>query len=108
MSETTSVVKFTDDNLDSYINSDKPVMVDFWASWCGPCKMIAPIVEDLATEFGDQAAVGKMNVEENTSGTKFGVLALPTIMVFKNGEKVESITGVASKAKLKQALEKHL
>ncbi len=106
MSENSLVLEITDANFDEIIQSDKPVLVDFWATWCGPCKMISPIVEDVAQEYGDTAIIGKMNVEQNTSGTKHGVAALPTLLVFRKGQKVATLAGVPSKKKIKKAIDK--
>jgi thioredoxin len=99
--------KFTDDNFETEVlNSDKPVLVDFYADWCGPCKMMAPIIEEIAKEYDGVARVGKLNVDEqpNTS-SKYRVMSIPTIIFFKNGEKVEQVVGVVSKAKLTEILD---
>ena len=83
-------IVLTDANFDETIKSDKPVLVDFWAEWCGPCKMIGPAVEELAGDYEGQAVVGKLNVDENPEVTaRFGVRSIPTLLVFKN---VRSLT----------------
>jgi len=82
------------------LKSDKPVVVDFWAAWCGPCRMIAPFVEELATEYGDKAVVAKMDTDANPmTPTKFGILGIPTLIFFKDGKEVDRMVGVPRKPK---------
>ncbi|HUS40569.1 MAG: thioredoxin [Pirellulales bacterium] len=102
-----SVVDFTDGNFDlEVLQSDGPVLVDFWAPWCGPCRMIAPMVEELATENTDGVKVGKINIDENPEAAqKYNVSAIPTLIVFRNGEVVERLQGVQPKARLQASLD---
>jgi len=89
------------------IKSHIPVLVDFWAPWCGPCHMVAPILEELAQEFGAKVKIAKMNVDENPKTPPlYGIRAIPTLIIFKGGEIVEQITGVVPKDQLKSKLEK--
>ena len=100
-------LEFNDSNFDELVmNSDKPVLVDFWAEWCGPCRMVGPIVEELAGEYDGKAVVGKVNVDENQEvAAKFGIRNIPTLLVFKGGEIVDKQVGVASKNALAQKLD---
>ena len=108
MSENTATI--TDGNFDeSVIKSSVPVLVDFWAEWCGPCRMIAPTVEALASDYDGKATIGKLNVDDNpNTAMQFGVRSIPTLLLFKNGEVVESVVGVADKASLQAILDKHI
>lgn len=100
--------QFTDQNFQSEVlESDKPVLVDFWAPWCGPCQMLGPIVEDLANEVGDKAKVGKCNVDENGAvAEKYAIMSIPSVKIFKGGKVQKEFVGLQSKEILKEALEK--
>jgi thioredoxin 1 len=98
-------IELTDATFDQVINTDKPVLVDFWAEWCGPCKMIGPVVEELAGDYEGKAVVCKLNVDENPAMTaKFSVRSIPTLLVFKNGQVVDKQVGAVPKAVLAQKL----
>jgi thioredoxin 1 len=101
-----AITTITDDNFqDEVLNSDLPVLIDFWAIWCGPCKMIAPIVEELATEYDGKAKIGKLDVDSNQqTSIKYGVRSIPTLLIFKGGELVETIIGAVPKAKVVEKL----
>jgi thioredoxin 1 len=102
-------LEITDANFNELINSDQPVLVDFWAEWCGPCKMIGPIVEELAGEYQGRAIIGKMDVDNNTQiPMKFGIRSIPTLMIFKKGELLEKVIGYNPKSTLEQKLAAHL
>jgi len=100
------IVNVSDDSFDAEVlQSEKPVMVDFWAPWCGPCKAISPIIDELSVAFGNEIKFTKCNVDDNplTPG-KFGIKAIPTLIFFKGGNAVDQITGIVAKEKLEQAL----
>lgn len=103
---TENIIEIEDDAFEEkVIKSDKPVMVDFWAPWCGPCKAIAPTVAALEKEYGDKMTFVKVNVDENPiSPSKFGVQAIPTLIFFKNGEIADQITGMVAKEKLEETI----
>jgi thioredoxin 1 len=102
-------IELTDSNFDQYVNTDKPVLVDFWAEWCGPCKMIGPVVEELAGEYDGKAVIAKLNVDENPTMTaKFGVRSIPTLLVFKNGQIVDKQIGAVPKSVLSQKIQAQL
>lgn len=100
-------LELTDGNWEQEVtNSDLPVLVDFWAVWCGPCRMIGPIVEELSTEYEGKIKVGKMNVDENRGiPGKYGIRSIPTLLIFKNGEVVDKLVGVVPKSTIVSKLE---
>ena len=92
------VLQITDATLDKVLKTDKPVVIDFWAEWCGPCRMVAPIIEQLAEEYKDNVIVGKIDVDENNEATtKYGIRNIPTILFIKNRQVVDKIVGAADK-----------
>ena len=101
------ILEVTDDSFESEImNSDVPAMVDFWAEWCGPCKMVGPVVEELANEYKDKIKVAKMDVDQNrNTPAKFGIRNIPTLILFKNGEVVGTKMGLLSKSQLSAFIE---
>lgn len=105
-----NVFEFGDTNFESdVLNSEVPVLVDFWATWCAPCRMIAPHVEALASEFDGRAKVGKVNVDEAQAvAQRFGVMSIPTLIVFKDGKAVDQIVGAVPKENIKGMIEKAL
>lgn len=107
MAENAKYVTLTDENFKSeVIDSDEPVLVDFWATWCGPCRMIAPIVEELAEEFEGRAKIGKVDVDNNPqTAMQYGVRSIPTLLFFKDGEVADQLVGATSKKSLAQKLD---
>lgn len=102
-------IEITDANFNEVLNTDKPVLVDFWAEWCGPCKMIGPVVKELAAEYDGRAVIGKVNVDENPStAAQFGIRSIPTLLVFKGGEIVDKQIGAVPKAVLAGKLDAQL
>lgn len=102
-------IEITDSNFEEIISSDKPILVDFWAEWCGPCKMIGPVVEELAGDYEGKAIIGKVNVDDNqVTSQKFGIRSIPTLLVIKNGEIVDKQVGAVPKAVLAEKIDKHL
>lgn len=103
-------VELTDSNFEEKVlQSDKPVLVDFWAEWCGPCRIVGPVVDELAGEYEGRVVIGKVNVDENQAiSAKYGIRNIPTLLVFKNGEIVDKQVGVAPKNKLAEKLDAQL
>ena len=103
-------IKLTEQNFeDEVLNSDKPVLVDFWATWCGPCKMLAPVIEEVADEFSATLKVGKVNVDEQSDlAAQFGIVSIPTLVVLKNGVPVEQAVGFRPKSAVRAMIDKYL
>ncbi|MEW5792154.1 MAG: thioredoxin TrxA [Pseudomonadota bacterium] len=105
-----AIVYLTDDTFESEVlKSDKPVLVDYWAEWCGPCKMIAPILDEIVKEYGDRLKVTKLNIDENpATPPKYGIRGIPTLMLFKNGAVEATKVGALSKSQLSSFLDANL
>jgi thioredoxin 1 len=99
-------INITDDTFDEVLTSNKPVMVDFWAGWCAPCKVLAPIIDDVAKDVSGDVIVGKMDAEKYMAGGRFGVRNIPTVLIFKDGQVVDRLVGVKDASEYKQALSK--
>ncbi len=105
-----AILEITDANFDQMVlKSDRPVMIDFWAAWCGPCRALAPIVDEVAKQYGGKVVVGKMDVDKNTATPqRYGVRGIPTLLVFKGGQVREQIVGYVPKETIEKALDKTL
>ena len=103
-----NIVTLTQSNFKTEVlSSATPVLVDFWAEWCGPCKMIAPVLEELASEYDGRIKIGKVNIDDHQAlATEYGIRAIPTLLLFKGGEVAEQIVGMRSKRDLKSSLDK--
>lgn len=101
------ILEITKNNFDKEVlNSDKKVIIDFWAMWCNPCKMMQPVLDDLNAELGDKIKIGKINIDNDPElASSFGVMSIPTFIVFENGKMIKSIVGMQSLDKLKEMLE---
>jgi|WetSurMetagenome_2_1015567.scaffolds.fasta_scaffold1132713_2 thioredoxin 1 len=99
-------IVITDSSFDELLNAGQPLVVDFWAEWCGPCKMIAPVVEELADEYSGKVNIGKMDVDENNEiSSRYGIRNIPTILFFKNGQLIDKQVGATQKSALAQKIE---
>jgi thioredoxin len=103
-------LEITDSSFQEVVlQSDKPVLVDFWAPWCGPCRMLSPVIEQLHNEFEGKAVIGKVNVDDNQqTAVEYGIRSIPTLLFFKNGEVVDKLTGVSPKEVIAEKLSAHL
>src|SRR3954468_24427627 len=109
MTTSQAVREITDQDFEQLVNGDQPVFVDFWAPWCGPCRIIGPIVEELAPSYEGRAVITKMNVDDNPMvAPKFGVTSIPTLLMFKNGKLVDRMVGAAPKGALQQFIDRNL
>ncbi len=102
-------VKVTDSDFDSFVSHHSLILVDCWAPWCGPCRLVSPVIDGLAKEYTGKVAFGKLNTDENpqTSG-RYGIMAIPTLLIFKNGKQVDQIVGAVPKARIEETLRKYM
>jgi thioredoxin 1 len=104
-----NVIELTDDTFDATIQGDKPVLVDFWAPWCGPCKMMGPIIEQVANEYGDKAVICKMDTDDQRQAAiTYGISAIPTLILFKEGQMVKKWVGLTQKNVITAAIDENL
>lgn len=105
-----NITRVTDADFTNHMHNQAGlVVVDFWAEWCGPCRMIAPVLEDLATEYGEQVTIAKLNVDENPeTAARFGVRSIPTLLFFKGGERVDQVVGAVPRGAIKEKIDKYL
>jgi thioredoxin 1 len=105
----TGVVKLTSSSFDNFLKSDMPILVDFWADWCMPCRMMAPVMEQLAEEFAGKALIGKLNVDENPDiASRYGIMSIPHFLIFKNGTLAEKVVGAVGHDPLANTIKKYL
>ncbi|KGE20778.1 thioredoxin [Paenibacillus wynnii] len=103
-----AIVNVSDQSFSNDVEGQGTVVVDFWAPWCGPCKMLAPILEELSADLGDDVKIAKLNVDENPeTASRFGVMSIPTLIFFKDGQPVDKVVGLNSKESLKNIIAKH-
>lgn len=103
------IVEITDSSFDSIVKGATLVLVDFWAPWCGPCRRLNPIIEELSREMDGQVTFGKLNTDENVeTATRFGIMSIPTMLIFRDGEKVDALIGAHPKENIVAALARHL
>lgn len=108
-SSVSSPITLTDSNFEQAVKENPLLVVDFWAAWCGPCRMVSPIIEQLASELAGKAAFGKLNVDENPMVSQaFGIQSIPTIAIFKNGKAIDAIIGAVSKSQMQSTILKYL
>ena len=108
-SKQTQIVTLTEENFKEYSNGDKPLFVDFWAAWCGPCRIMEPVIERLSAKYGDDVIFGKVNVDEQMSiSSSYEVFSIPTFMLFKNGQPMDGAIGAVGEASLEQILKRAL
>ena len=104
-----NTIELNKENFTETVGSNKPVLVDYWAEWCGPCKMVAPILEEVASDMSDKLTVGKVDVDENQElAAQLNIMSIPTLVLFKDGEVVDQVIGALSKSQLLSFLEQHL
>ncbi|HEY8131709.1 MAG TPA: thioredoxin [Thermoanaerobaculia bacterium] len=109
MAESNGIKHVTDQDFDQVLKGGKPVFVDFWAPWCGPCRIIGPIVEELAPNYQDKAVIAKMNVDDNPEvAQKYGVTSIPTLMMFKDGKLVDRVVGAMPRNQLQSFIDRNL
>ena len=104
-----NTIELNEENFSETVGSTKPVLVDYWAEWCGPCKMVAPILEEVAVDLSDKLTVGKVDVDENQElAAQLNIMSIPTLVLFKDGEVIDQAIGALSKAQLLSFLEQHI
>ncbi len=103
------IIQLTDSNFEETIQGDTPILVDFWAAWCAPCKMIAPALEALASEYAGRVRIGKLNVDESgPTAARYGIQSIPTLILFKAGQEADKMVGAAAKDAISRMMEKHV